>query len=618
MGTQENPVFTLDSEFSEDEEIICSPTTTGSKHQVAAAKQHDEEDCLNEKTPFIKSASHNSDDNSINNVQLSCHLYVLVFISAIGGFLFGYDTGVISGAMIPIKRQFHLSYESQEIIVAITLVGAIIGAVSSAYLNDRFGRRIVLLIAAFSFTLGSITMGLAVNDVSLIIVGRFIVGLGIGYASMTVPIYIAEAVPPKIRGTLVTTNQLMITFGIFMASLINSLLSYTGSNGWRFMLGVGAIPGFIMFVGMFFLPESPRWLLINGQREKARDVFIKLRGDSNVDEELDHISQSIENAQDSFMDTLKKVGQSTGVKRALLVGCGLQAFQQLSAINTVMYYSATIIEMAGVEDESEILWMATIVSFGNFAVTIFAMFIVDRIKRRKLMIGSLFGTGVGLLIIASTFIFFYKNSMKTNFKPTLGLSSNKTFASKCMNYDRCFTCIENSKCGFCYTTGGLEPSKASCLPINKTRKFNDHRTDWCSNSVFNLQEDISNLKWSTLSCPSSTAWLAVSGMIFFLAAFAVGVGPLPWAINAEMYPLWARNVGQSAATSTNWTFNLVISLTFLNLIEWFTKPGVFIFYAILTFCGCLFLFLLLPETKGIRMEDVATLFDGKLLVPGKR
>jgi len=145
----------------------------------------------------------------------------------------------------------------------------------------------------------------------------------------------------------------------------------------------------------------------------------------------------------------------------------------------------------------------------------------------------------------------------------------------------------------------------------------NNRPDVCSADAFGINKEnvTTSLNWSAVSCPTSTAWLAVFGMIFYLAAFAIGVGPLPWAINAELYPLWARNICQSAATSTNWMFNLLISLTFLNLIEVFTTAGVFIFYAIITFIGCVFFYILLPETKGVRLERVEQLLESEPIVP---
>ena len=290
--------------------------------------------------------------------------------------------------------------------------------------------------------------------------------------------------------------------------------------------------------------------------------------------------------------------------------------------------------MAGIEDTTEILWCVTMIALGNFAITIVAMFVMGRVERRKLMIASLWATAVGLLIIAFTFILFYLDSTRVSSSlssPKFGLKksskSDSSLPSTCRKYDRCFTCVENSKCGFCYgdnpdptnTAATYSTQQAFCLPINRTNLHKKYRPDNCPvSSPFggNLMNNMV-YQWSHIYCTSSAAWPLVAGMIFFLAAFAMGVGPLPWAINAELYPLWARSVCQGAATSTNWIFNLLISMTFLNMIELLTKAGVFIFYAVVTFGGAVFVYFLLPETKYVRLENVGMLFDGRMLVPFK-
>ena len=250
--------------------------------------------------------------------------------------------------------------------------------------------------------------------------------------------------------------------------------------------------------------------------------------------------------------------------------------------------------MAGVEDATEILWYATLISLGNFLVTIAAMFIVDRIRRRKLLVVSLCATAVGLLIIACTFIVVYLDSPRVS--STMD-SQALGFNSTCGSYDRCFTCVEDTKCGFCFETTTKTNPRAFCLPINRTNTHDKYRPDNCPlNSTTDPNAKI--LQWSQIFCPGTSSWPLVGGMIFFLAAFSIGVGPLPWTINAELYPLWARNVCQGAATSTNWIFNLVISLTFLNMIELLSKGGVVIFYSVFIFCGSIFFYLLFTRNEA--------------------
>ncbi|XP_073862703.1 proton myo-inositol cotransporter isoform X5 [Macaca fascicularis] len=265
-------------------------------------------------------------------------VYVVAVFSALGGFLFGYDTGVVSGAMLLLKRQLSLDALWQELLVSSTVGAAAVSALAGGALNGVFGRRAAILLASALFTAGSAVLAAASNKETLL-AGRLVVGLGIGIASMTVPVYIAEVSPPNLRGRLVTINTLFITGGQFFASVVDGAFSYLQKDGWRYMLGLAAIPAVIQFFGFLFLPESPRWLIQKGQTQKARRILSQMRGNQTIDEEYDSIKNNIEEEE-------KEVGSAGPVicrmlsypptRRALIVGCGLQMFQQLSGINTIM------------------------------------------------------------------------------------------------------------------------------------------------------------------------------------------------------------------------------------------------------------------------------------------
>jgi len=546
----------------------------------------------NEKTPILDDRENSACGQYQQNK--TCYVYCLAMFAALGGFLFGYDTGVISSAMIPIKKKFNLSVELQEVVVSITIGGAILGSMTSAVLNEKFGRRITLIIASFVFTIGAIMMAFT-NGVIFLILGRLTVGIAIGYASMTVPIYIAEAAPSSIRGQLVTLNQLFITFGQFSASILNGVFSYIPTDSWRYMLGFAGVPSFIMFVGFIFMPESPRWLINKGKLVEAKAVLCKLRGTTNVQEELDNIQHSNSSNQGNKESSLKKILTNRGTRRALIVGCGLQMFQQLSAINTVMYYSGTVIELAGVEDEITIIWLAAAVASGNFIFTLLAMFLIEKAGRRKLLLSSVFGVFVALCMLTGTFYLLQKDS------PKVTLNAPETFKQSCSKYTQCFSCVQDATCGFCYSLNNNVISNGSCLLTNSQDKPQSY---YCNTTIYHSAD----VKWTGKVCPTSFVWLPVAAMIFYLAMFAPGLGPMPWTINAEIYPLWGRSIGTSMSTATNWIFNLLISLTFLNLIQSVSMYGAFMLYAVCTFVGFIFLYALLPETKGKPLEEIEKLF----------
>ncbi|XP_002170330.4 proton myo-inositol cotransporter isoform X1 [Hydra vulgaris] len=533
----------------------------------------------------------------------SCYLYFLTIFTAIGGFLFGYDTGVISGAMIPLKKQFDLTNLMQEAIVSMALVGAIIGSLVSGILNNYYGRRPSMITGGFLFTIGSVCMGVA-NGPVLILVGRLFVGFGIGLVSMAVPLYIAEAAPSNMRGKLVTINVLFITFGQFFASLLNGAFSHIKKDSWRYMLGAAAFPSFVLFVGFFWMPESPRWLLNEGFAEKARKVLIRLRGTNNVDEEFNQLAEMLQATQKKN-GSIKDILRLKHTRRALAIGCALQAFQQLCGINTVMYYSATIIELAGVEDEHTIIWLAAVVAAGNFVFTILSIMLIEHVGRRKLTLVSIFGVSAALLLLAFMFWKLEHESWKITYMV-------QPLDEICSTQKTCQSCLNDEKCGFCYIADGNQVLHASCLPFGNNKGV----SPLCDQKYYsNVTSSVP--KWSGI-CPTAYPWFPVLAMTFYLAMFAPGMGSMPWCINAEIYPIWARSTGNSISTATNWVLNLLVSLTFLNLMDWLTRFGAFLFYSSVAFVGFWVFYLFLPETKSRNLEDIDSLFKGSLFIPCKK
>ena len=254
-------------------------------------------------------------------------MYVAVAVAAIGGLLFGYDTGVISGAIIFIKKQFSLSATMEEIVVSSVLAGAVLGAILGGVLTARFGRRKLIILAAIIFTASAVGTAVA-PTVSWLITGRIVSGIAIGMASFISPMYIAELAPAKIRGALVAVNMLAITTGIVIAYLTDYALS--GSQGWRTMFGLAAIPSIALVIGMWPLPDSPRWLITRSKIPEATRALRRLRTALDVGPEIAEIKQSMA-AQGSAWKL-----SAPAVKMPLIVGLGLAIFQQITGINTVM------------------------------------------------------------------------------------------------------------------------------------------------------------------------------------------------------------------------------------------------------------------------------------------
>jgi sugar porter (SP) family MFS transporter len=322
-------------------------------------------------------------------------------IAATGGLLFGYDTGVISGALLFIRQDFApLSPFMEGIIVSTLLVGAVVGALSAGPFSDRFGRRPTALLAAVIFGLGALAVAFA-PSVAFIVLGRFLLGLGVGLASMIVPLYIAEIAPAARRGALVSLNQLMITIGILLSYIVGVI--FTPIEGWRYMFGVALIPALVLGIGMFRLPESPRWLFNVGQTEKSRAVLGLSRSQEEVElefREMEEIRRVEEEQED-------KVGYaellSPYVRPALIIGLGLAIFQQITGINTVIYYAPTILQGVGFSEGGAIAATALGVGVVNVGFTILAVYIIDRVGRRPLLIVGLIGMTVSLALLGVVF-----------------------------------------------------------------------------------------------------------------------------------------------------------------------------------------------------------------------
>ncbi|KDP42816.1 hypothetical protein JCGZ_23758 [Jatropha curcas] len=338
----------------------------------------------------------------------------LTVIAGIGGLLFGYDTGVISGALLYIKDDFEVVNQSsflQETIVSMALVGAIIGAASGGWINDTYGRKKATLIADVVFAAGAVVMA-AAPDPYVLIAGRFLVGLGVGIASVTAPVYIAEASPSEVRGGLVSTNVLMITGGQFLSYLVN--LAFTQVPGtWRWMLGVAGVPAVIQFFLMLCMPESPRWLFMKDDKDKAIMTLARIYDIARLEDEIEHLSASAEEEQQRkkvvrYLDVFK----SKEIRLAFLAGAGLQAFQQFTGINTVMYYSPTIVQMAGFNSNQLALLLSLIVAGMNAVGTILGIYLIDHFGRKKLALSSLTGVIFSLVILAGSF--FAESSDSSN------------------------------------------------------------------------------------------------------------------------------------------------------------------------------------------------------------
>ncbi len=314
------------------------------------------------------------------------HTYILgiSFISALGGYLFGFDFAVISGALPFLKIQFMLSSWAEGFLTGSLALGCIAGCLFAGLVADRYGRRPGLMIAAAIFAISSIGMALS-PGLRVFIIMRFCAGMGVGMSSMLSPLYIAEISPASIRGRNVAINQLTIVLGILITNLINYKLANMGPSSWRLMFGAGVVPSALFFLGVIFLPESPRWLIKAGRKDKALSTLKKIGSESFAEDTFSAVSKSLENTKkEKFSAVFAKA-----VRPAVLVGITLAVFQQFCGINVVFNYTSTIFKSVGASLDRQLLETVAI-GVVNTLFTLLAMWQVDRLGRKPLiLIGSL-------------------------------------------------------------------------------------------------------------------------------------------------------------------------------------------------------------------------------------
>lgn len=323
------------------------------------------------------------------------------FFGALGGMLFGYDTGVISGAILFIKKDFALTPFLEGAVVAGLLLGAMAGAATAGRLSDRLGRRRMILAAAVVFTVGALGAALA-PSVGVLVASRVVLGVAVGAAALIVPLYLSEVAPTEIRGAVTSLNQLMVVTGILVAYLVNAALA--SSENWRLMLGLAVVPSIALFAGMWTMPETPRWLLSRGREDRAREVLAQTRSDGEVDQEIAEIKK-VEEAE-SGAASLREVF-APWVRPALLVAIGLAVFQQLVGINTIIYFAPTTLSNVGFGDSGAI-YANLVIGVLNVAATVAAVRVVDRLGRKPLLLAGLAGMVLSLAILGLSNILMAK------------------------------------------------------------------------------------------------------------------------------------------------------------------------------------------------------------------
>ena len=330
-------------------------------------------------------------------------IYVIAIIAATGGLLFGFDTGVISGAIPFFQKDFGIDNGMVEQITSAGLLGAILGALFCGKLTDRLGRRKVILASAVIFAVGAVWSGIAADAWNLVL-ARLFLGVAIGVSSFAVPLYIAEISPTKVRGTLVSMFQLMVTI-VVLVSYLSDLYFADESDMtcWRPMFYVGVIPACILLIGMFFMPETPRWLMSQGRHDESIRILNRIEGEAQAKISFRQMQEEIKRSEaekSGWRELLQP-----WLRTPLIICIGIMFFQQFVGINTVIYYSPKIFLMAGFDGTVAAIWASVGVGLVNVIFTVVSVYFVDRLGRRKLYFIGLSGIVVSLLLLGLCFVY---------------------------------------------------------------------------------------------------------------------------------------------------------------------------------------------------------------------
>jgi sugar porter (SP) family MFS transporter len=325
-------------------------------------------------------------------------LYVIAVtvVAAIGGLIFGFDTAIVAGATRYMKEQFSLNSLQEGWAVSVVLIGCMFGAGLAGPVSDRMGRRLFMLISAVLFLVSAIGCSIP-RTITEFVVFRFIGGLGIGSAAVLSPLYIAEIAPARVRGALVSVNQMAIVTGILLAYFVNWVFAGAGPSNWRYMYATGAIPSVLFFLLLLRVPESPRWLVKRGREEEADRVLTRVNTPEIAMQEIRDIKETLALEKGSFSELFQP-----GFRRPLIIAIVLAVFQQITGINAILYYAPRIFESAGFARMSAI-GQSTIIGFTNMIFTVVAIALADRVGRRPLLLVATGGMGFSLVLLGAAF-----------------------------------------------------------------------------------------------------------------------------------------------------------------------------------------------------------------------
>lgn len=454
--------------------------------------------------------------SSTRKYVLACAIF-----ASLNSVLLGYDVGVMSGAIIFIQEDLKITEVQEEVLIGCLSILSLFGSLAGGRTSDIIGRKWTMALAAIIFQTGAATMTLA-PSFEVLIIGRFLAGIGIGFGVMIAPIYIAEISPSVTRGSLTSFPEIFINLGILLGYVSNFAFSGLPEHiSWRVMLGVGILPSFFIGAALFIIPESPRWLVMKNRVEEARTVMLKtIDNEAEVEERLAEIllaagTGSSEKYEEKAV-WREMLSPSPSLRRMLITGFGIQCFQQITGIDATVYYSPEIFQGAGIQDKSKLLAATVAVGVSKTAFILVAIFLIDKLGRKPLLYVSTIGMTVCLFSIGVTLTFIGQGQV--------GIAMAILFV--------------------------------------------------CSNVAF----------------------------------FSVGIGPVCWVLTSEIFPLRLRAQAAALGAVGNRVCSGLVAMSFLSVTRAISVGGTFFVFSVISALSVLFVYALVPETKGKSLEQIELLF----------
>ncbi len=531
-------------------------------------------------------------------MQVSRTLIASAVVASLGGFLFGFDTVVISGAEQKIQSLWQLSPQMHGLAMSAALWGTVAGAIGGAWPTDRLGRRATLLWVGVLYFTSALWSAFA-WDVYSFIVARMIGGIGVGISTVAAPLYITEIAPPRFRGRLTGMFQFNIVFGILIAYLSNSLLQdTTSSTDWRWMMGVEAIPAMFYTLFCFFIPESPRWLIAaRGDRASGLLVLKKINPDVDVEilqRQVAEIAKADSTSTES--DNSNSRFWTRRLRYPIMLAVLVAFFNQLSGINAILYFAPRILGMTGLANEAALLQSVGI-GITNLLFTLLGLWLIDRVGRRPLLLIGSLGYILSLGMIAWV---FHANS--ASFGLAADAMDAKVVAEKRI-------AAGNS------TASNPAAEKLVVEELNQAIQRINNRivVSPTEPTIESLAGDLSPdeviLRADEIIAQASEqsgmgGRLVLWGIFAFIAAHAVGQGAVIWVLVSEVFPNEHRAAGQSLGSATHWVFAALLTLYFPTVVSFLPPSYVFAFFCGMMVLQLLWVIALVPETKGVSLEDL--------------